>query len=85
MLVRSLARKEGGVALSTLQDFLGAVCSVCRQPKVSNRSFCGRCYHALPKNMQNDLWRRFGSGYEGAFAAAQAWLRERRPQHSLDF
>jgi len=67
------------MALTTLQDFLGTLCSACRGSKESRHSFCGRCYHALPKSMQSDLWRRFGHGYEQAFADAQDWLRQQRP------
>jgi hypothetical protein len=27
--------------------------------------------------MQNNLWKRFGEGFEGAFVAARAWLKEK--------
>ena len=66
-----------------LRDFVGEKCSACGGYKHSNNGFCARCYRQLPKEMQSDLWRRFGSGYEEAFEAAQKWLLERKQQRSL--
>lgn len=61
---------------SLLTDFLGRICSVCDSEKQSQRSFCLKCYRMLPPQMQQDLYSRFGAGYEQAFEKAKAWLLE---------
>jgi hypothetical protein len=66
-----------------MRDFAGVVCSACQGRKFTRNGFCVSCYRSLPKQMQDALWRRFGSGYEEAFVAAQKWLKERNPQRSL--
>jgi hypothetical protein len=38
-------------------------------------SFCGGCYHELPKDMQMKLYARVGSGYEQYYDEAKKWLR----------
>jgi hypothetical protein len=70
---------EAAMSLSVLQVFLGKRCEVCGRDKESRRSFCSRCYRTLPQGMQSALWKRFGSGYEDAYAAALAYLRRNRP------
>ena len=65
---------------SILEDFLGTECSGCGGVKVSKRSHCSKCYYRLPKRMQSDLNKRFGNGYEQAFAASQKYLAEKFPQ-----
>ena len=57
-----------------LEDFLGTKCGSCGRAKQSSHSFCGRCYHILPKAMQDALYKRFGEGYEAAFTDAQKYL-----------
>lgn len=46
-------------------------CGKTKQPK---KSFCYRCYKALPRDMQRDLYRRIGNGYEEAFEEAVKYL-----------
>jgi hypothetical protein len=48
-------------------------CGAWKKPKFS---LCFACYHALPKDMQTDLWSRLGDGYEEAYDAAITWLKE---------
>jgi len=48
----------------------------CERPKKSGYSFCYRCYKALPRDMQRDLWQRMGDGYEAAFDAAVVYLQQ---------
>lgn len=47
----------------------------CGRVKRERQSFCGTCYRALPKDLQNRLYRRIGQGYEEAHAEARAILR----------
>jgi hypothetical protein len=68
---------------SVLGEFLGERCA-CGAPKQSRMSHCRGCYRSLPKAMQSALWRRFGEGYEEAFAASVEWLRAKRPQSLFD-
>ena len=65
---------------SILEDFLGTECSGCGGVKVSKRSHCSKCYYRLPKQMQSDLYKRFGEGYEQAFAASQKYLADKFPR-----
>jgi hypothetical protein len=58
-----------------LSDFLGVVCSGCGHRKPSKMSFCRRCYFKLPDSLRRCLYRRFGEGYEDAFASAKRFLR----------
>jgi hypothetical protein len=63
------------------REFQGATCPVCGARKRPNNGFCSKCYYSLPKSMQSDLWKRFGSGYEEAHEDARDWLeQERRAQ-----
>jgi hypothetical protein len=57
-----------------LQELQGTVCR-CGRNKQARQTFCGGCYRALPRAMQLALYRRFGSGYEEAYAAAVAELK----------
>jgi len=49
---------------------------LCERSKARGKSFCYRCYKALPRDMQRDLYRRIGEGYEEAFEAAVRYLEE---------
>lgn len=59
---------------SMLEDYLGVVCSTCGRKKRIRESFCRICYARLPRDMQNALYRRFGCGYEEAFAQAKEYI-----------
>jgi hypothetical protein len=47
----------------------------CLRKKIPSMSFCGGCYHELPKDMQMKLYARVGSGYEQYYDEAKKWLR----------
>ena len=49
---------------------------VCGAWKKSMFSLCFACYHTLPPDMQKELWKRIGDGYEEAYDAAITWLKE---------
>lgn len=51
-------------------------CSGCGNAKPSRMSFCGDCYRRLPKDVQRDLYKRFGEGYEEVFEQALAYLKD---------
>lgn len=66
-----------------LEDFLGAECAGCGGKKRPKMSHCRNCYYALPRHMQLALYRRFGSGYEEAFAASTKFLQDRNPEDTI--
>lgn len=49
-------------------------CTSCFGVKKRAQTFCGFCYHALPREMQTALYRRVGAGYQEARDAAVACL-----------
>ena len=57
-----------------LDELRGKTCR-CGRAKRPMQSFCWQCYSALSLPTQNALYRRFGNGYEEAYAAAVAELR----------
>lgn len=58
------------------RDFNGTKCRQCGKPKEAFQSFCKPCYLDLPKQIQKDLWKRFGLGYEEAFLTARQWQKD---------
>lgn len=62
------------------REFTAEVCPVegCGKKKRKHQSFCSKCYFSLSKDMQNDLYKRFGSGYEEAHEDARDWLEQDR-------
>ena len=59
-------------------EFRATKCAVCDDRKGQQRSFCRRCYYALPAAMRQALWRLFGEGYEAAYEAAKSWLQAKK-------
>ena len=57
-----------------LAEFRGELCQ-CGKPKTSGNSFCHACWRSLSRAMQIALYKRFGYGYEQAYAEALAHLR----------
>ena len=49
---------------------------LCGRTKSKGKSFCFRCYKALPQEMQRGLYLRIGEGYEEEFEAAVKYLEE---------
>ena len=58
-----------------IQELRSEECA-CGRSKRSRYSFCYTCYQLLPDDMQRDLWNYMGDGYEEAYDAAVAWLKE---------
>jgi hypothetical protein len=56
------------------KELMGTVC-ICGRRKRTKETFCGSCYRSLPRPMQLALYRRMGSGYEEAYAAAVRTLK----------
>jgi len=48
----------------------------CGQTKKSGFSFCFNCYKKLTKEMQKDLYKKIGKGYEQAYDEAFLYLKE---------
>lgn len=48
----------------------------CGQKKMPGFTFCGRCYHRLPRWIQKGLFRRMGDGYEQARKRAEEFVRK---------
>jgi hypothetical protein len=57
-----------------LRELQSTICR-CGRSKMPRQTFCADCYRALSHKLQVGLYRRFGSGYEEAYAAAIAELR----------
>jgi hypothetical protein len=49
---------------------------LCGKEKHPKRSFCYRCYTALPFEMRQELYKQMGAGYEEAFEEAAKYLTE---------
>jgi hypothetical protein len=47
-------------------------CGAGKQPK---RSFCGRCFARLPRELKERLYQPVGRGYEAAWQDALAYLQ----------
>lgn len=60
--------------LKLLRELAGTVCR-CGAKKKSRQTFCGRCYHSLPRSVALALYRRVGDGYEEAYAKALKHLK----------
>ena len=48
----------------------------CGRAKKPRKSFCYACYKSLPSDFQQDLYSRFGGGYEKAYEKAIQYLEE---------
>lgn len=66
---------SGASTHGLVQELKGLVCR-CGAPKNAAHTFCGKCYFALPLNRRQALYQRIGEGYEEAYAAALAVLRD---------
>jgi hypothetical protein len=49
----------------------------CGNTKGLKMSSCRSCYYKLPRQMQRNLYKRAGHGYEEAYDAAVKYLEER--------
>lgn len=57
-------------------EFKAFRCAVCNSEKKPNTAFCYHCYFVLPAELSKALYRRFGAGFEEAYAAAKEWLTQ---------
>lgn len=61
------------LGLQTLNELVrelrGTTCR-CGERKVRGETFCSACYFSLPKDIRIRLIKRFGDGYEQAYASA---------------
>ena len=48
----------------------------CQKYKRPRAAVCWSCWKRLPKDLQRDLYRRMGAGFEEAYDAAVAWLSD---------
>lgn len=60
-----------------LRELDGTACR-CGRTKQPRQTFCRGCYYSLPVPTRRALYRRFGKGYEEAYAAAAEHLDARR-------
>lgn len=58
-----------------LKHLMGEKC-VCGAWKAVRMSHCKNCYASLPSTLKKNLYRRFGNGYEEAYAKSITKLRE---------
>ena len=57
-----------------LRELAGRKC-ICGKTKKAKQTFCYGCYRRLPHELKHSLYRRFGEGYEEAYAASERILR----------
>ncbi len=60
-------------------DFQSSTCR-CGKRKKAGYSFCLSCYRKLTHEMQTDLYKHFGQGYEEAYGEAVAFLFNNEPR-----
>ena len=58
-----------------LDSYSSITCPHCGQPKSGRKSFCTKCYWALPEAERKALYKAFTSGYADAWDAAMTWLQ----------
>jgi hypothetical protein len=51
-------------------------CPMCPDRKISGHAVCRRCFGKLPPRIRGELFKCFGQGYEGGFAAMMAFFRK---------
>ena len=61
--------------LKYFNEIRGVECQ-CGNFKRSKQTFCRSCYSKLPINMQNDLFKTIGDGYEEAYDQAVTFLKK---------
>lgn len=63
---------------------LGSGICACGAKKRPKKSHCRRCYFALPPQMRQALYQRFGEGYEEAYEASLELLAGKVAQTQLE-
>ena len=59
--------------VQVVRELASDVCR-CRRRKMSRKSFCLDCYHRLPPELQQGLYKPLAGGYVAAYLKAWAWL-----------
>lgn len=67
---------------TAIRELSATACGHCGQAKMKGRSFCLRCYRALPQQMQWNLWVSMSMGYASKHDEARDWLKINRPVQS---
>lgn len=58
-----------------LDDLFGTTCKSCGREKPMGMAHCRKCFFSLPRPMRSALYREIGAGYEEAYTASLAHLR----------
>ena len=61
-----------------LDSLYSNTCPACGDHKGEQKSLCYQCFSRLPGKVKNDLYQRFGHGYEPAFEQAMGCLGAKR-------
>ena len=67
-----------------LRSLRSTTCPTCTMNKVTRKTLCSCCFYALPPAIQGRLYKKFGHGYEEAFAEAMQKLGVARPTLPTD-
>ena len=63
-----------------IQDYIQILkdekCSVCDRDKKIGFAFCYKCYSSLPNDIQRELYRKMGEGFEEAVDEAVKYLTD---------
>lgn len=64
------------------ESFMSAECPNCKTVKKPRQSFCLACYKALPRGVQQGLWKKFKKGYVTVWIQACAMLKQHQREMS---
>lgn len=56
-----------------IKELAGGVCR-CGNDKKSGQTFCARCYHQIPRELQRALYLSVTNGYDAAYNRACEFL-----------
>ncbi len=60
--------------ITLVRELRGTACE-CGRKKMTMQTFCRQCYHSLPEEVQKELYRGLGRGYEEAVDRARRILK----------
>lgn len=60
------------------ESFSSCLCPACGNWKKARETVCRKCFGDLPYGLKNNLYLRFGNGYEAAFRRAMECLNQRK-------
>ncbi len=64
-------------AETLIRELVSTECR-CGRAKKSRQTFCRSCYFSLPREMQANLYRLVGEGYEEAYEAAVQYFDRKK-------